>query len=216
MAELFSRVRWREGYDIAEVEAFIERIEATVEGRYVERPVTADEIRNVSFTPVRLREGYAVEEVDAFLDHAAQSMAGRPIDQPRVVDQTRPVDQPRPADKPHAWPGERPVDQAGGAPSAWPADRPVDRSSAHSAGDRRLRDAPRFTPVKFSEGYDMSEVDDFVDRVMATVNGRPVDRPVTAHEIRTIKFTPVRFREGYDVMEVDLFLEAAEGWLTGS
>jgi DivIVA domain-containing protein len=73
-----------------------------------------------------------------------------------------------------------------------------------------------FSPVRFSEGYDMFEVDDFVDRVMATVNGQPVDRPVTAAEIRNVRFSPVRIREGYDVTQVDLFLEEAEGWLTGA
>jgi DivIVA domain-containing protein len=67
---LFTRVRWREGYDMAQVDAFIERLMATVEGRYVEPPVTADDIRSVIFTPVRLTHGYAVEEVDAFLDTA--------------------------------------------------------------------------------------------------------------------------------------------------
>jgi DivIVA domain-containing protein len=73
---LFTRVRWREGYDMAQVDAFIERLMATVEGRYVERPVTADDIRSVIFTPVRLTHGYAVEEVDAFLDTAESSLRG--------------------------------------------------------------------------------------------------------------------------------------------
>jgi DivIVA domain-containing protein len=67
---LFARVRWREGYDMAQVDAFVERLLATVEGRYVDRPVTADEIHQVSFTPVRLTHGYSIEEVDAFLDTA--------------------------------------------------------------------------------------------------------------------------------------------------
>jgi DivIVA domain-containing protein len=73
---LFTRVRWREGYDMAQVDAFIERLMATVEGRYVERPVTADDIRSVIFTPVRLTHGYAVEEVDAFLDTAESLLRG--------------------------------------------------------------------------------------------------------------------------------------------
>jgi DivIVA domain-containing protein len=73
---LFTRVRWREGYDMAQVDAFIERLLATVEGRYVERPVTADDIRSVIFTPVRLTHGYAVEEVDAFLDTAESLLRG--------------------------------------------------------------------------------------------------------------------------------------------
>ncbi|WBQ08620.1 DivIVA domain-containing protein [Kribbella sp. CA-293567] len=96
-----------------------------------------------------------------------------------------------------------------------PADRPTDSTVDHAVAPRRLRDAPHFAVVKLREGYDMAEVDDFVDRVMATVNGRPVDRPVTAREIRNVRFSPVRIREGYDVMQVDLFLEEAESWLTG-
>ncbi|MEU8224979.1 DivIVA domain-containing protein [Kribbella sp. NPDC048915] len=77
------------------------------------------------------------------------------------------------------------------------------------------RVAPRFTPVRWREGYDVTEVDAFVDRVMATVNGRPVERPVTAGEIRTIQFSPVRMSEGYDVEEVDAFLDTAGEWLSG-
>jgi DivIVA domain-containing protein len=73
---LFTRVRWREGYDMAQVDAFLERLMATVEGRYVERPVTADDIRSVIFTPVRLTYGYSVEEVDAFLDTAESLLRG--------------------------------------------------------------------------------------------------------------------------------------------
>jgi DivIVA domain-containing protein len=61
---------------MAQVDAFIERLMATVEGRYVERPVTADDIRSVIFTPVRLTHGYAVEEVDAFLDTAESLLRG--------------------------------------------------------------------------------------------------------------------------------------------
>jgi DivIVA domain-containing protein len=73
---LFTRVRWREGYDITQVDTFLERLMATVEGRYVERPVTPDEIHQVIFTPVRLTHGYAVEEVDAFLDQAEKLLRG--------------------------------------------------------------------------------------------------------------------------------------------
>lgn len=80
------------------------------------------------------------------------------------------------------------------------------------AGPRRA--APTFTPVRLREGYNMVEVDAFVHRVMATVNGEPIDRPVTPREIRRVQFTPVRLSEGYDVTEVDAFLDEAENWLT--
>jgi DivIVA domain-containing protein len=90
-----------------------------------------------------------------------------------------------------------------------------DRPVAGQAPTGPWRPAPRFTPVRLREGYDVEEVDVFVDRVMATVNGQPVERPVTAREIRNAQFSPVRLREGYDVFEVDQFLERAEEWLTG-
>ena len=61
---------------MAEVDAFLERLMATVEGRYVERPVTPDDIRSVSFSSVRLTHGYAIEEVDAFLDTAESLLRG--------------------------------------------------------------------------------------------------------------------------------------------
>lgn len=67
---LFARVRWREGYDMTEVDTFVERLMATVEGRPVDRPVTADEIQQVIFRSVRLTEGYSMEEVDTFLEQA--------------------------------------------------------------------------------------------------------------------------------------------------
>lgn len=59
-------VRWAEGYDIDEVDDFLDRVEPRLDGRL--DPALADEIRGVRFTPVRLRKGYAVHEVDQLLD----------------------------------------------------------------------------------------------------------------------------------------------------
>lgn len=78
---------------------------------------------------------------------------------------------------------------------------------------REPQQAPSFSRVRFQEGYDSEEVDAFVGRILATVNGQPVDVPVTAQDIENVQFTPVRFRDGYDVNEVDIFLETAETWL---
>ena len=60
----------------------------------------------------------------------------------------------------------------------------------------------RFTPVRLHEGYEMSAVDDLLDRVVAALGrgdsvldlleGGPLPR--------------VRWREGYDIGEVDAFL----------
>ena len=54
-----------------------------------------------------------------------------------------------------------------------------DRAVAGRAPTGQQRRGPLFTPVRIREGYEVTEVDAFVDRVMATVNGRPVERPVT-------------------------------------
>jgi DivIVA domain-containing protein len=61
----------------------------------------------------------------------------------------------------------------------------------------------QFTPVRFREGYTMSEVDAFLERVVAAVrSGEPIDELV-----RTVQFTPVRLAEGYLMGEVDDFLD---------
>jgi DivIVA domain-containing protein len=70
----FSRVRWREGYAPEEVDAFVERLAATLNGHPIGLPMTPEDVRNVSFTPVRLREGYSVDEVDQFLDLAESKL----------------------------------------------------------------------------------------------------------------------------------------------
>ncbi|MFD7157345.1 DivIVA domain-containing protein [Kribbella sp. NPDC059898] len=75
------------------------------------------------------------------------------------------------------------------------------------------RSAPQFTPVRLRQGYDIVQVDDLVDRVMATANGQPVSRPVTAQEVRDVQFRTVRLTEGYDMSEVDAFLDEAATWL---
>ena len=67
---------------------------------------------------------------------------------------------------------------------------------------RRIHDA-RFTPVRLREGYDMGEVDDFLDELVdAVAMGRPIQPLVDA-----ARFTPVRLRERYAIGDVDAFLE---------
>ncbi|QNN83143.1 DivIVA domain-containing protein [Brachybacterium sp. Z12] len=64
----------------------------------------------------------------------------------------------------------------------------------------------RFMPVRFGEGYDMQEVDDFIDRCeRALLSG---DGSATAETVQQHRFSPTRFREGYDMEDVDRFLDA--------
>jgi DivIVA domain-containing protein len=63
----FVRVRWREGYDIEEVDSFLSQVERGLAGRLPD-PALAERIRNVVFSPVRLRLGYDMLQVDDYLD----------------------------------------------------------------------------------------------------------------------------------------------------
>ncbi|GAA1969945.1 hypothetical protein GCM10009798_33300 [Nocardioides panacihumi] len=60
----------------------------------------------------------------------------------------------------------------------------------------------RFTPTRFREGYDMAEVDRFLDDLCVRLRaGESV-----ARYIAEARFTPVRLREGYDMGDVDSLL----------
>lgn len=64
-------------------------------------------------------------------------------------------------------------------------------------------EAVRFTPVRLREGYDMTQVDSLLDKLVRRLrSGADV-----AEFVRAARFTPVRLREGYDMGEVDTFLD---------
>ena len=64
----FSTTRLRPGYEIAEVNDLVARIEGTLgRGMPPDRAVTADEISKAQFTTTRFRVGYDEKEVDAAL-----------------------------------------------------------------------------------------------------------------------------------------------------
>jgi DivIVA domain-containing protein len=61
-----STTRLRPGYNIEQVDAFLEAIRDTLLGLR-EPPLTADEVRDKQFPTTRRRSGYDEPEVDAFL-----------------------------------------------------------------------------------------------------------------------------------------------------
>lgn len=71
----FHRVRWQEGYDVREVDAFVRR--ALDELRSPGTTMRAGDVRAARFRPVRLREGYEMREVDDYLDALEQTLAVR-------------------------------------------------------------------------------------------------------------------------------------------
>jgi DivIVA domain-containing protein len=73
----FSTTRLRTGYEIAEVNELVTRIEGTLgRGMPPDRPVTANEIGKAQFTTTgRFRMGYDEKEVDAALRRYLEELA---------------------------------------------------------------------------------------------------------------------------------------------
>jgi DivIVA domain-containing protein len=88
----FTSVHLREGYDIHEVDAFLD---ALVEAATAGRPL-APLCAAAQFAAVRLREGYDMDEVDTFLDEVGAA-APDPSAAPPPTPSVPTVDQPDPA-----------------------------------------------------------------------------------------------------------------------
>lgn len=65
------------GYNEDEVDAFLDRVVATLRGT-TEFPVTAKEVRGATFSTVLFRAGYLIADVDSFLEGVAEV-----LEQPR-------------------------------------------------------------------------------------------------------------------------------------
>ena len=80
----------------------------------------------------------------------------------------------------------------------------------------------RFMPTKFREGYEMAEVDQFLDQIARTLGrleaGYTSDadggRLVAPDDVRNKQFVATKFRGGYDVDQVDDFLDKVQVTLT--
>lgn len=69
----------------------------------------------------------------------------------------------------------------------------------------------RFTTTRLSGGYDMQEVDDFLDRVEPVLRGTCAAGPgasITPEEVLQLRFSSTRFGEGYAMDEVDDLLDS--------
>ena len=69
---------------------------------------------------------------------------------------------------------------------------------------------PTFRTRRVREGYDLDEVDDFVDRVLDVLEGKTGPSSALSPEaIEAYEFRVVRFRECYSMDDVDDWLDAA-------
>ncbi len=98
-----------------------------------------------------------------------------------------------------------------GAPAAGRSSLVAGGPGASPAGARS--GSARFSTTRLRPGYDMEEVDGFLEAVHDTFLGVRQPPPLTAEEIRAKQFATTRLRPGYDEQEVDAFLEDAEARL---
>jgi DivIVA domain-containing protein len=84
------------GYNEDEVDAFLDRIVATLRGTTA-YPVTAQQVREAKFSTVLFRPGYLIADVDSFLAGIVDVL------QQRLDDQTAPDTASRPSSPPGAW-----------------------------------------------------------------------------------------------------------------
>jgi DivIVA domain-containing protein len=73
-AVVLPRTRFREGYSIEGVEAFLLEVRAVLDGK---TGLTADDIVNSRFRVTRFREGYDQDIVDDFLDRVVAELRAR-------------------------------------------------------------------------------------------------------------------------------------------
>lgn len=167
-----------------------------------------------AFSVRRLGDRYDRGEVDALVDRIIATAEHRSVGPDVTVDDLRNAAFRTPLLGP-GYPAEE-VDNFLADAERWLPGGQVAQGAGTSAATPApgAQPAPLFNTVRLREGYATADVDEFVERVMATVNGLPVSRPVTAKEIRGVQFSSVRLTEGYDIEEVDLFLDTAEGWLS--
>jgi len=70
--------------------------------------------------------------------------------------------------------------------------------------------AVTFPTVRWSVGYEIDEVTEFLGAVRETLSAyeerRPLPEPLTSRQVHTRAFFPTKFREGLGKSEVDRFM----------
>ncbi|MFJ9555616.1 DivIVA domain-containing protein [Nocardiopsis sp. NPDC101807] len=208
----FHTVRLRPGYNEEDVDALLDRIEATLvalEGGPRTGPlITADEVRNSRFRTTRLSPGYREDEVDDFLDVVVADLAGRGLG--RFGDLVPPPLPPRPGSaRTGAGGGQDPAEGRRHAPAGRTGPEHPRRRSGMTPEDVREQ---QFATTRLTTGYNEQEVDDFLDRAEITLDalqqGLPEHATLTAAEVERVQFATTRARPGYDPAQVDRFLDA--------
>lgn len=109
----FSATRVREGYDIDDVDATVDRVMTSLEGDST-TGITPAEIEQLRFTPVRWEAGYDMGEVDAWLDEVVAELERRRSGAARTTTPSPPMAEPAPTAGPAAPSSPAAVQEVGG------------------------------------------------------------------------------------------------------
>ncbi|RKT88517.1 DivIVA domain-containing protein [Saccharopolyspora antimicrobica] len=187
---VFARAWRRErGYDESEVDAFLNRVVATLSGK---RLLTARDVLTVEFSPrKRGARAYKKTQVDAFLDQIALTLMKREVRASRTAGAQERRAEPEPRIVRRVEKSAEPV-QA----------KPVEPESVDLVPRGGFDQAGPQQPA-----LDKAEVDAFVDRVAATLRGADT---LTAQDLLTARFNPPKpGHPGYQEASVVAFLVMA-------
>ncbi|MFB9906805.1 DivIVA domain-containing protein [Allokutzneria oryzae] len=213
--------RGKAGYDDEEVDAFLDRIEATLRG---EDSLTAKKIKAARFKPAKRRgDAYDEDQVDAFLRRITRQLEDDELaDLPTEITERKapPVrDKIREQAFRPPVPGGRGYDEK-------QVNAFLERIEATMRGKDTITPQQvadiRFTPPRRGKpGYDADGVDALLDRLALSLTQLPPRTPkplpmLTAADVRKVAFHRPRPGEpGYDEIEVDQFLDRVEATLQG-
>lgn len=185
----------RRGYDRAEVDAVMARVDGTL-GRapLMGAPITAQEIGRTRFG--HARNGYDRALVDAAMIDAAAALGGAPATGYQPISPT--PSGPGLSAEPGGF------EPTGYAPRPGPGAPADDAPEAAREGMlARLRDA-KFPTSRLRAGYDVAEVDRFIDYAVAALTGSAP--PLTPAGVQATAFKTTTLR-GYDEASVDALLD---------
>lgn len=182
---------WRRnrGFDEAEVDELLERVEATLRGK---RLVTARDVLTARFSPGRPGRAYKKTQVAEFLDQVALTLMKR-----EVRESERRGQQGRGAVSEEKTVVRRRADRAAAAPRPEPVQRGGELVPPGRVEVFDGREAPQSV-------LDKAEVDAFMDRVEATLRGADT---LTAQDVLGVRFNPPGpGKPGYQEASVFAFL----------
>ena len=180
-------------------------------------PVGADDLIawlvNARAQLPRQGQGYRVEDVDAFLDQIVNALRRAEFPDPGQVRLVRfRTTRRRPGYDPQSVAALLDEMQLRLRDLTVPGQRPGATPDSRAAGLMEQIRSAKFRVTRLGPGYDEEEVDNFLDKVVATL-GR--GEPLTPAEVRGAQFRTTRPRPGYAQQDVDDLLLQIEQYASG-